>query len=167
MRHEGRVKAFCCALPAALFCAAAACSHSRGPGKTIIQDTGSDTQVNLAQAWAEQYARLEPAVSVEVSGGGSGVGIAALSNGVADIANCSRRFEPRETETARKNTGKDPHEFIVAYDALAVYVNKNNPSERNHPGPVGRGFMGRAGRSPNGRNSASGCRTTPRMKSSG
>jgi phosphate transport system substrate-binding protein len=127
MRHEGRVKAFCCALPAALFCAAAACSHSRGPGETIIQDTGSDTQVNLAQAWAEQYARLEPAVSVEVSGGGSGVGIAALSNGVADIANCSRRFEPRETETARKNTGKDPHEFIVAYDALAVYVNRNNP----------------------------------------
>jgi phosphate transport system substrate-binding protein len=127
MRREDRVKAVCCALSAALFCAAAACSHSHGSSGTIIQDTGSDTQVNLAEAWAEEYARLEPAVSVEVSGGGSGVGIAALSNGVADIANCSRRFEPQETETARKNTGKEPREFIVAYDALAVYVNKNNP----------------------------------------
>jgi phosphate transport system substrate-binding protein len=127
MRHEGRVKAVCCALSAALFCAAAACSHFHGPSGTIIQDTGSDTQVNLAEAWAEKYAKLQPAVSVEVSGGGSGVGIAALSNGVADIANCSRRFEPQEIETARKNTGKEPHEFIVAYDALAVYVNKNNP----------------------------------------
>jgi phosphate transport system substrate-binding protein len=127
MRHEGRVKAVCCALSAALLCAAAACSHSRGASRTIIQDTGSDTQVNLAEAWAEEYAKLEPAVSVEVSGGGSGVGIAALANGVADIANCSRRFEPLEIETARKNTGKEPHEFIVAYDALAVYVNKNNP----------------------------------------
>ena len=85
MRHEGRVKAVCCALSAALFGAAAACSHSRGPSETIIQDTGSDTQVNLAEAWAEEYAKLEPAVSVEVSGGGSGVGIAALSNGVAAL----------------------------------------------------------------------------------
>ena len=114
-------------MSAALFCALAACSHSRRLGETVIQDTGSDTQVNLAQAWAEAYAKREPAVSVEVSGGGSGVGIAALTNGVADIANCSRRFEPQEIETARKNTGKEPHEFIVAYDALAVYVNKNNP----------------------------------------
>lgn len=120
------MKAVCCTLSAALFCAAA-CSHSNRPGKTIIQDTGSDTQVNLAEAWAEEYAKVEPMVSVEVSGGGSGIGIAALSSGVADIANCSRRFEPQEIETARKNTGKEPHEFIVAYDALAVYVNKSNP----------------------------------------
>jgi phosphate transport system substrate-binding protein len=127
MRPEGRKKAACCTLAAAVFFAAAACSHSKGPSKTIIQDTGSDTQVNLAEAWAEEYANIEPGVSVEVSGGGSGIGIAALSSGVADIANCSRRFEPQEIETARKNTGKEPREFIVAYDALAVYVNKDNP----------------------------------------
>jgi phosphate transport system substrate-binding protein len=83
--------------------------------------------VNLAQAWAEEYARVAPGVSVEVSGGGSGTGIAALSSGTVDIANCSRRFEPAEIAQAKKNTGKDPHEIMVGFDALAVYVHKNNP----------------------------------------
>jgi phosphate transport system substrate-binding protein len=83
--------------------------------------------VNLAQAWAEEYAKVDPTVSVEVSGGGSGTGIAALSSGTVDIANCSRRFEPQEIEQARKNTGKAPREFMVGFDALAIYVNKNNP----------------------------------------
>jgi len=106
---------------------AAGCSRSKGPNKAVIQDTGSDTMVNLAQAWAEEYAAVDPAVSVEVSGGGSGTGIAALSSGTVDIANCSRRFEPREIEQARKNTGKAPREFMVGFDALAVYVNKSNP----------------------------------------
>jgi phosphate transport system substrate-binding protein len=104
-----------------------ACNRAKGPQKTVIQDTGSDTMVNLAQAWAEEYAKVEPAVSVEVSGGGSGTGIAALSSGTVDIANCSRRFEPSEIATAKKNTGKDPHEIMVGYDALAVYVAKANP----------------------------------------
>jgi phosphate transport system substrate-binding protein len=102
-------------------------SSSEKSGKTMIQDTGSDTMVNLAQAWAEAYATVEPTVSVEVSGGGSGTGIAALINGTVDIANCSRKFEPQEIDRARKNTGKDPREFMVGYDALAVYVHKNNP----------------------------------------
>lgn len=115
------------ALIACVLLLPAACSRSKGPGKTMIQDTGSDTMVNLAQAWAEEYARVDPAVSVEVSGGGSGTGIAALSSGTVEIANCSRRFEPGEVEQAKKNTGKDPHEIMVGYDALAVYVAKNNP----------------------------------------
>lgn len=106
---------------------AAGCSRSKGPNKAVIQDTGSDTMVNLAQAWAEEYAKVDPSVSVEVSGGGSGTGIAALSSGTVDIANCSRRFEPQEIEQAKKNTGKAPREFMVGFDALAVYVNKNNP----------------------------------------
>jgi phosphate transport system substrate-binding protein len=103
------------------------CSRSRQPEKTVIQDSGSDTMVNLAQAWAEEYASVEPAVSVEVSGGGSGTGIAALIEGTVDIANCSRRFEPQEVQQAKKNTGKEPREFIVGFDALAVYVHKQNP----------------------------------------
>ena len=107
------------------------CSRSKEAseksGKTMIQDTGSDTMVNLAQAWAEAYSKVEPNVSVEVSGGGSGTGIAALSSGTVDIANCSRKFEPQEIENAKRNTGKEPHEFMVGYDALAVYVNKSNP----------------------------------------
>jgi phosphate transport system substrate-binding protein len=98
-------------------------------GKLIIQNAGSDTMVNLAQAWAEAYAQTEPAVSVEVSGGGSGTGIAALINGTVDIANCSRQMEPEEIARAKQNTGKEPQEYIVGYDALAVYVHKDNPLE--------------------------------------
>ncbi len=97
--------------------------------KTVIQNTGSDTMVNLAQAWAEEYAKIDSTVSVEVSGGGSGTGIAALINGTVDIANCSRKIEPSELEQAKLNTGAEPREYKVGYDALAVYVHKNNPLE--------------------------------------
>jgi phosphate transport system substrate-binding protein len=120
---------------AALICVTAlaslplGCSRSREPEKTVIQNTGSDTMVNLAQAWAEEYAKVDPTVSVEVSGGGSGTGIAALENGTVDIANCSRKVEPREVAAAKRNTGKEPREFIVGHDALAVYVPKGNPIE--------------------------------------
>ena len=99
------------------------------PAKTVIQNTGSDTMVNLAQAWAEEYAKVQPGVSVEVSGGGSGTGIAALENGTVDIANASRKIEPQEVVAAKKNTGKEPREFMVGFDALAVYVSKSNPME--------------------------------------
>jgi phosphate transport system substrate-binding protein len=95
--------------------------------KLTIQNAGSDTIVNLAQAWAEEYAQVEPSVSVEVSGGGSGTGIAALINGTVDIANSSRKLEPDEIVRAKEHTGMEPHEHIVGYDALAVYVHKNNP----------------------------------------
>jgi phosphate transport system substrate-binding protein len=106
------------------------CSRSKRPEKTVIQNTGSDTMVNLAQAWAEEYAAVEPTISVEVSGGGTGTGIAALINGTVDIANCSRRVEPLEIEQAKKNTGKEPREYTVGYDALAVYVHKSNPLDQ-------------------------------------
>jgi phosphate transport system substrate-binding protein len=95
--------------------------------KMSIQNSGSDTMVNLAQAWAEAYAEVDPSVSVEVSGGGSGTGIAALINGTVDIANSSRKIEPEELEKAKQNTGKEPIEYLVGYDALAVYVHKDNP----------------------------------------
>jgi phosphate transport system substrate-binding protein len=104
-------------------------SESGHAGKTVIQNTGSDTMVNLAQAWSEEYSKIEPAVSVEVSGGGSGTGIAALINGTVDIANCSRKVEPQEIQQARQNSGKEPKEFMLGYDALAVYVHKDNPLE--------------------------------------
>jgi phosphate transport system substrate-binding protein len=95
--------------------------------KAAIQSKGSDTMVNVAQAWAEEYKKVAPSVDVEVSGGGSGVGIAALTKGTIDIANASRNMKPEEIETAKKNTGKEPKEFIVGYDALAIYVHKDNP----------------------------------------
>jgi phosphate transport system substrate-binding protein len=99
-----------------------------GGKKVTIQNTGSDTMVNLAQAWAEEYAKVDPNTSVEVSGGGSGVGIAALINGTTDIANASRKLEAEETEKAKaKHGGKEPKELLVAYDGLAIYVHKDNP----------------------------------------
>ena len=96
-------------------------------GKSVIQNAGSDTMVNLAQSWAEEYAAINSSVSVEVSGGGSGTGIAALINGTVDIANCSRLMKPGEVQRATSNTGMTPQKFVVGYDALAVYVHKDNP----------------------------------------
>ncbi len=102
-------------------------NHSVKGTQTSIQNTGSDTMVNLAQAWAEVYGTVDPSVSIEVSGGGTGTGIAALINGTVDIANCSRKLEPIEADEAIRNTGKMPKEFLVGYDALAIFVHKDNP----------------------------------------
>ncbi len=106
------------------------CGRPNDAGKksgASIQVKGSDTMVNIAQAWAEAYASVAPEVKVEVSGGGSGVGIAALERGTIDIANASRNIKEKEAERVRENTGKDPMEFVAGYDALAVYVHKDNP----------------------------------------
>ena len=94
-----------------------------------IQNKGSDTLVNLALAWAEAYREVAPEVSIAVTGGGSGTGIAALINGTVDIANASRAMKENEIADARKN-GIDPQEFTVAIDALAVVVNQANPVDR-------------------------------------
>ena len=98
--------------------------------QVIIKNKGSDTMVNLAQAWAERYVDVTSSASVEVSGGGSGTGVAALINGTVDIANCSRQIKPKELEQATQNTGKVPQEFIVGYDALAVYVHHDTPLDK-------------------------------------
>jgi phosphate transport system substrate-binding protein len=100
-----------------------------GKGKAVsVQNIGSDTMVNLAQAWAEAYHAVDPSISVEVSGGGSGVGVSALINGTCDIANSSRKLEKEEEEKATaKYGGKHPEEFLVGYDALAIYVHPTCP----------------------------------------
>ncbi len=106
--------------------ATASCSRA-GRDDDTIRITGSDTMVNLAQAWAEAYQKSHPDISAVVRGGGSGVGIAALINGRIDIAPASRAMNPHEREQAKKNTGQEPKEFIVGTDALAIYVHKDNP----------------------------------------
>ncbi len=108
-------------------CGGGAGGPAAKPAKTVIQNKGSDTMVNVAQVWAEEYGKLTPGVEVEVSGGGSGVGIAALLKGAVDVANASRDIKPAEAEQAAKNTGRKPVEFTVGFDALAVYVHKDNP----------------------------------------
>lgn len=95
--------------------------------RTTIQSKGSDTMVNLAQGWAEEFKKLHPEIDVEVSGGGSGVGIAALIRGTIEVAASSRDMKPEEKAQVRKFTGKDPKEIVVGHDALAVYVHKDNP----------------------------------------
>jgi phosphate transport system substrate-binding protein len=127
---------------AAALVLALACGRSQGPGggATVIQDKGSDTMVNVAQVWAEEYRKVAPGVEVEVSGGGSGVGIAALIRGTIDVANASREMKPEELAEAEKNTGKKPHEIVVGYDALAVYVDKDNPLDEIALGPLGEIF---------------------------
>ena len=97
-----------------------------GEQRQLIQNKGSDTLVNVAQAWAETYQTVDPSVVVAVSGGGSGTGIAALINGTVDIANASREIKPEEIELARQG-GHVPVEHVVGYDALAVFLHPNNP----------------------------------------
>jgi len=104
-------------------------NHPNGRARLVIQNIGSDTMVNLAQAWAEEYAAVEPVVSVEVSGGGTGTGVAALINGTADIANCSRQMEAGEMAKVKAADGQEPIQNIVGYDALAIFAHKDNPLE--------------------------------------
>lgn len=103
------------------------CTKGKSDSTETIQIKGSDTMVNLVQAWAEEYKNVNPSVDIEVSGGGSGVGIAALERGSIDIATASRNIKPKEAAQVKANTKKDPVEYIVGYDALAVYVHKDNP----------------------------------------
>ena len=102
------------------------CSDRASSGNTI-QVGGSDTMVNVAQKWAEVYTSENPDISVQVSGGGSGVGIAGLMDGELDMANASRAIKDEEQELVKKNLGQDPLEHVVGRDALAVYVHKDNP----------------------------------------
>ncbi len=99
---------------------------SASAGARTIQNTGSDTLVNLALAWAEHYMPAHPGVRVSVTGGGSGTGIAGLINRTVDIANASRAMKSEEIEAARQN-GVEPVEHTVARDAIAVVVHPSNP----------------------------------------
>lgn len=94
--------------------------------RVAMQIKGSDTMVNLGQAWAEAYMKEHPGTSIAVTGGGSGVGIAALINGDTDIAQASREMTQEEMNLAKKR-GLSPQRFVVAQDGLSVIVNPKNP----------------------------------------
>ena len=97
-----------------------------GGRQRMLQNKGSDTLVNVALAWAEAYREVEPDVTIAVTGGGSGTGIAALINNTVDIANASREMKEDEKAAALKN-GIEPVEHVVAIDALAIITNLENP----------------------------------------
>jgi phosphate transport system substrate-binding protein len=88
---------------------------------------GSDTMVILAQSWAENYMKEHQGLTIQVTGGGSGVGIAALINGGTDICEASRPMKAVEKDQVRSRQGKDVKEIPVALDGLAIYVSESNP----------------------------------------
>jgi phosphate transport system substrate-binding protein len=110
----------------------AGCGRSGGgtgvssTGQQTIQNKGSDTLVNVALAWAEAYRDINPTVSIAVTGGGSGTGIASLINGTVDLANASRAMKDNEIAEAQAN-GIEPVEHTVAIDALAIILHPDNP----------------------------------------
>jgi phosphate transport system substrate-binding protein len=100
-----------------------------GSTSAYIENKGSDTIVNLALAWAERYQQVRPDVRISVTGGGSGTGLAALTNGTVDIANASRTIKPEE-EALLEEQGYQAVQFVIASDAIAVIVNPNNPVQQ-------------------------------------
>lgn len=95
--------------------------------RKVITVKGSDTMVILGQRWAEEYMNKNPGISIQVTGGGSGTGIAALINGATDICESSRPMKEKEKQDIRARHGKEVKEIPVALDGLAIYVHHSNP----------------------------------------
>jgi phosphate transport system substrate-binding protein len=105
---------------------------------------GSDTLVILAQKWAEVYMQKHPEVKIQVTGGGSGIGFAALQNKTTDIADASRPIKTAEIQNCIKAFGKKPTEYKVAVDGLSVYVSEGNPLTELSVDQLGKIFTGKA-----------------------
>jgi phosphate transport system substrate-binding protein len=102
-----------------------ACTRSDAEGR-MIQIKGSNTMLEVGQAWAETYSKLHPDVRLSVNGGGSSIGVSSIIDGTVDFANCSRKMDATEIDKARKN-GHEPVEHHVGYDGIAIFVHKDNP----------------------------------------
>jgi phosphate transport system substrate-binding protein len=108
-----------------LLAAAGAVALSTQAGNITVK--GSDTLVILAQKWAEVYMSKNAGTKIQVTGGGSGTGFAALQNRTTDLADASRKIKPAEIAACVKAFGKRPTEYKVALDGLSVFVNEGNP----------------------------------------
>jgi phosphate transport system substrate-binding protein len=104
---------------------------------------GSDTMVILSQQWAEAYMKKHPETTIQVTGGGSGVGIAALINGSTDIANSSRPMKPGELEKIKAKYNKNGIEIACAKDGLSVFLNKGNAVSELTVEQIGAIFSGK------------------------
>jgi len=111
-----------CALAALALFATAPAHAARG-----ITVKGSDTMVILAQRWAETYMNSHPGAVIQVTGGGSGTGIAALINGTTDICQASRPMKDDEKKKLRERYQTMGVEIPVAKDGLSIYLNDANP----------------------------------------
>ncbi|HWW62012.1 MAG TPA: substrate-binding domain-containing protein, partial [Thermoanaerobaculia bacterium] len=110
----------------ALALLAAACGGGREAPRAKVTIKGSDTMVILGQRFAEEYMKRNGGVAIQVNGGGSGTGIAALINGTVDLAQASRPMKDKEKADVKAKRGVDVRETRVALDALAVFVNEQN-----------------------------------------
>jgi phosphate transport system substrate-binding protein len=97
------------------------------PASRSITIKGSDTMVILGQRWAETYMKIHPDKRIQVTGGGSGTGIAALINGGTDICEASRHMKDKEKEMVRDRHGKNVTEIPVALDGVAIYLHESSP----------------------------------------
>lgn len=101
------------------------CSRQSANQTNSIQIKGSDTMVNLAQAWAEEFMKSNPDISIAVTGGGSGTGISSLISNTCDIAEVSREMKEKEIKLA-ESKGIEPVKFVVALDGIVVAVHPTN-----------------------------------------
>jgi phosphate transport system substrate-binding protein len=120
---------------------AAAIAASVHAGNITVK--GSDTLLILAQKWAEVYMGDHKDVKIQVTGGGSGIGFAALQNQTTDLCDASRKAKPAEIANCLKSFGARPTEYKVALDGLSVYVNPENPVKELTIAQVGDIFTGK------------------------
>lgn len=125
----------------AVLAAALALAGSAQAGNITVK--GSDTLVVLAQKWAEAYMGKNADTKIQVTGGGSGTGFAALQNKTTDLANASRKIKPAEQINCVKAFGKRPTEYKVCLDGLSVYVNTENPVKELTVAQIGDIFTGK------------------------
>lgn len=102
------------------------CGGGQNGSDKSLTIKGSDTMVHLVSTWAEDFMNANEEYQVSVTGGGSGTGIAALINGTTEICAASRSMKPNEIDLASKQ-GKEPVEFDVALDGIALVVHPDNP----------------------------------------
>jgi phosphate transport system substrate-binding protein len=92
-----------------------------------LSSVGSDTLANLMTLWAEEYKRIYPNVNIQIQAAGSSTAPPALTENTSNFGPMSRKMKSKEVEAFEKKHGYKPTPIRVAIDALAVYVNKDNP----------------------------------------
>jgi phosphate transport system substrate-binding protein len=104
-------------------------ASATGFSQSKITMKGSDTMVILAQKWAELYMKKDPSASIQVTGGGSGVGITALINGTTDICNASRPMKQTEIEKLKARYNTLGVQIPCAKDGITIFLNESNKVE--------------------------------------
>ncbi len=128
---------FVAAVAAAIFTSSASAGLKVDPGLSDYKPTsgvsgnlssvGSDTLANLMTFWAEEFKRQYPNVNIQIQAAGSSTAPPALTEGTSNLGPMSRKMKSKESEAFEKRHGYKATPIRVAIDALAVYVNKDNP----------------------------------------